>query len=369
MKYCVLFLFGMFLFNSIAGSVIKDVSIEPISPFSRDVCIRFNILGDLPVNADEYQVYLSASNLVSKEVFNAMNLRGSRNVVPGRHCVLWNVEENSLFGNGIYIFQLRLEKTYLVIDLSQGPSAKSYAISYLNDIPNGGWSDEYKTNKLVLRRIEPGVFRMGGVYKTIHTMPYYIGVFEITQKQFELVTGTNPSKYKGDIRPVETVSWNYIRSSPIENESFIGILRSKTGLSFDLPTEAQWEFACSAGTTNSFNNGTESMSGLGRNKISFSDGKGGFTRHTSVGMYNANNWGLYDMHGNVMEWCYDWYGNLSSGLKNPAGKVEGQYKVVRGGSWDDYAGECNSFYRHKEEPVATYSLDGKCGFRICLTVR
>ena len=139
----------MLLFNSLAGSVIKDVSIEPISPFSRDVCIRFNILGDLPVNADEYQVYLSASNLVSKEVFNAMNLRGSRNVVPGRHCVLWNVEENSLFGNGTYIFQLRLEKTYLVIDLSQGPSAKSYVISYLNDIPNGGWSDEYKTNKLV----------------------------------------------------------------------------------------------------------------------------------------------------------------------------------------------------------------------------
>lgn len=369
MKCSVFFLSLLTALGGFASSIIKNFSVEPMTPFSRDISVRINVSEDLPFDAGEYQIYLSASNVVTKEVFNAMDLFGNRNLVSGMHTILWKVEDNSFFNNGTYVFHVRLEKTYLVIDLSKGATAESYAISYLNDVPKGGWSDEYKTNKLVLRRIEPGVFRMGGQYKTIHTMPYYIGVFEITQKQFELVVGSNPSKYKGDIRPVETVSWNMIRSSPIDNESFIGKLRSKTGLSFDLPTEAQWEFACSAGTTNLFNNGTESMSGLGCNRISRSDGKGGFYQHTVVGMYNANNWGLYDMHGNVMEWCYDWYGSLSFGLENPAGKREGQYKVVRGGSWGDYPGECSSFYRHKEEPTAIYSLDGKCGFRICLTVR
>ena len=138
---------------------------------------------------------------------------------------------------------------YYVIDLSGGTSASSYPVTTLATPPGGVWSDEYKTTKLVLRRIEAGAFKMNGSYDVTISHPFYIGVFEVTQKQYELVTGNNPSYYKGDARPVEYVSWNTIRGKSdtynwpnvktVEVNSFIGRIRAKTGLSLDLPTEAQ----------------------------------------------------------------------------------------------------------------------------------
>ena len=116
----------------------------------------------------------------------------------------------------------------MVIDLSGGPSATSYPVSYLNGVPDGGWTDEYKTTKLVLRRIEPGTFTMGsptgeiGRYadretqrEVTLTRAYYIGVFETTQRQWELVMGSSPSQYAGALRPVESVSYEMIRGDNI----------------------------------------------------------------------------------------------------------------------------------------------------------
>ena len=168
---------------------------------------------------------------------------------------------------------------YLVIDLSGGTNAVSYPVSYLDKEPTGGWTRTHKTTSLVLRRIDPGTYTMGCPieetgynggeavpHKVTIDKPFYIGVFEVTQKQYELVTGTMPSSYKGDIRPVEDISWNTIRgdsdefnwpaSNKVDATTFIGLLRAKTGIdTFDLPTEARWEYACRAGTTNAFNSG------------------------------------------------------------------------------------------------------------------
>lgn len=109
--------------------------------------------------------------------------------------------------------------TYCVVDLSGGADATSYPVTYLDSVPVGGWTDEYKTTKLVLRYIAPGSFSMGGTRPVRFTRAYYIGVFEVTQKQYELVTGNNPSgknggdSFIGDTHPVESVSYKTIRGT------------------------------------------------------------------------------------------------------------------------------------------------------------
>ncbi len=283
---------------------------------------------------------------------------------------------------------------YCIVDLSAGPNASKYPVSYLAAEPKGGFNtDEYKTTKLVLRRIESGKFMMGAKYEVTLTKPFYCGIFEVTQKQYELVTGNNPSKYKGDMRPVEKVSWNAIRgdsstynwpsSANVDPSTFMGKIQARTGLTFDLPTEAQWEYACRAGTTSSFNNGGESetdLKKLGRFVLNQKtrgwkesdtdlarhepDGKGGYSeQHTVVGSYIPNAWGLYDMHGNVFEWCLDWLGHLSGDVTDPHGSSSGSRRVARGGSWNIFADCCTSSCRIFDYPSSViYSH----GFRLCM---
>ena len=271
-------------------------------------------------------------------------------------------------------------KLYCVVDLSAGPSAGKYPVAYLSTEPRGGWTDEYKTTKLVLRRIEPGSFKMCDKYEVSITKAFYIGVFEVTQRQYELVVGDNPAKYKAATRPVERVSWNSVRgdssmynwpsSKEVEPSSFVGRIRSRTGIfSFDLPTEAQWEYACRAGMTSTYNNGGDSrddLNLLGRYRDNQSDGKGGYSQHTTVGSYRPNAWGLYDMHGNVWEWCLDWHGNqLQTGVADPVGSPSGASRAKRGGSWGDDAHGCTSSTRSCRAPLDVYS---SYGFRLVVTL-
>ena len=266
---------------------------------------------------------------------------------------------------------------YCVIDLSGGRNAAAFPVSYLDEVPTGGWTDEYKTSKLVLRRIEPGSFMMCGSYHVTLTKPYYIGVFEVTRKQYELVMGDVPGYSPGDMRPVDGIEYFMLRGSTLDgadwpassmvySESFMGILRAKTGMSgFDLPTEAQWEYSCRAGTTSLFNNGGSSENDLkllGRYLGNHQDGKGGYTGMTTVGSYLPNAWGLYDMHGNAWEWCLDRYGDLSDGAVDPAGPEMGSARVLRGGSANFAPEYCTSSYRLNR--TYTYCL----GFRVaCMT--
>ncbi len=254
---------------------------------------------------------------------------------------------------------------YCVIDLSAGASASSYPVTYLAAPPEGGFNaDAYKTTKLVLRRIDPGTFMMCGEYETTLTQPYYIGIFEMTQKQCGLIMGGNPSFRTGDMRPVEMATYNAIRgtsagsrwpvSAEVDPSSLIGVLRSRTGIGFDLPTEAQWEYACRAGTASDFNNGGNSeddLKQLGRYSGNCSDGKGGYPEHTTVGSYRPNAWGLYDMHGNVYEWCLDWWGDLAGPQTNFLGGSSGSRRVLRGGSWTHPAGSCSSARRTEFLPA------------------
>ena len=265
---------------------------------------------------------------------------------------------------------------YLVVDFSSGPSASSYPVTYLAEPPSGSFNtDEYKTTKLVLRRLEPGPVPTRDA--TI-TKPFYVGLFEVTQAQYSLVMGINPSFYSGDTRPVEYVSYKVIRgssmgaqwpvSNAVDSDSFLGKLRARTGLDFDLPTEAQWEYACRAETTSDYNNGgnTENdLKLLGRYSGDKTDGKGGCTdAHTVVGSYLPNAWGLYDMHGNVSEWCLDWSGGSLSG-NDPVGSSSGSGRVLRGGDFSNSWLLCTSFVRNYFTPVYSTAY---YGFRLVRTL-
>lgn len=272
------------------------------------------------------------------------------------------------------------EKAYCVIDISGGASASTYPVTYLDYCPLSGWSDEYKTTKILLRRIEPGEVKVGVIKPVTLTKAFYMGVFEITQKQYQLVIGNNPSFYKGDMRPVECVSWNDIRGdsstynwpnvTTVNSSSFIGKLQVKTGLNFDLPTESQWEYACRAGTTSDYNNGGSTdadLKMLGRFNGNQADGRGGYGEHTTVGSYMPNAWGLYDMHGNVLEWCLDWYGGLNGdAVTDWPGVHSGSSRVLRGGYWSYYAYGAESSDRYDD---STPSYHGNIfGFRLSRTL-
>ncbi|MDR1816650.1 MAG: SUMF1/EgtB/PvdO family nonheme iron enzyme [Puniceicoccales bacterium] len=264
---------------------------------------------------------------------------------------------------------------YVVIDLSGGTSAASYPVAYLDDVPAGGWTDEYKTTKLVLRRIPAGTFTMGSPTgevgrsndETQHsvtlTQDYYIGVFPVTQKQYELVVGKKPSYFSAGAnygkRPVENVSWNDVTAA---GSGFLSLVSAKTKLNFALPTEAQWEYACRAGTTTALNRSnsgknltdTTSDSAMDSAGRYYYNGGSGFDELDTtgavgtafVGSYAANAWGLYDFHGNVWEWCADWYDSYErSAVVDPVGPVSGVNRVVRGGSWHNNAANCRSASR------------------------
>lgn len=273
------------------------------------------------------------------------------------------IEEAKALGEPIFAAEGKGDGLYCVIDLSGGPNATKYPVSYLNDVPKGGWTDEYKTTKLVLRRIEPGSFEYLPGKKFKLTKPFHIGVFEVTQKQYELVMGNNPSAYKGDMRPVANVSYKLLRggekglswpsSDAVDEKTFMYSIRERTGLHFDLPTEVQWEYACRAGTKSMFNNGgntRDDMLKLGRCR-----GNGGGT--VVVGGYLPNRWGLYDMHGNVSEWCLDcafgasrtsWESDPKETDVDPVGRGGSRNHYTRGGCgarrWDMCASTVREFW-------------------------
>jgi len=270
---------------------------------------------------------------------------------------------------------------YLVIDLSGGPDVSKYPVQYTNEQPDVDF-DTCRTKELWLRLIPAGTFMMGSpaseigrhrereeLHQVTLTQPFYVGVFEVTQRQYELVMGALPpgnDKYKGATRPVG-VSWDTLRGTsagaqwPADNgvdaSSFFGVLRAKTGVLADLPTAAQWEYACRAGTASALNNGKDTthdqqclnVAELGRCRYNQNDSKGGYTEGTAkVGSYPPNAWGLYDMHGNVYEWCLDWYrARLGTDpVTDPRGPESGSTRSASGGGFNCISQRCRSAYRH-----------------------
>jgi formylglycine-generating enzyme required for sulfatase activity len=214
--------------------------------------------------------------------------------------------------------------------------------------------------------VPPGTFTMGctasnanpcdpnenPTHSVTLTQPFYMGRYEVTQSQWVARMPSNPSYFQGASypdaanRPVDQVSWNTIQS-----------YLSATGMR--LPSEAEWEFACRAGTTTAFNNGSSDDTTVGT--IAWYTTNSGNQTH-AVGGKAANALGLYDMSGNVYEWVNDWFGAYSSGAQtNPLGSVSGTDRVLRGGSWSGYTGSVRSSARNGDTPGIT---NAGIGFRV-----
>jgi formylglycine-generating enzyme required for sulfatase activity len=219
--------------------------------------------------------------------------------------------------------------------------------------------------------IKPGVFMMGGnqdkklpwqgVEKPIHevaiTRGFYIGKYEVTQAQYEIIMGGNPSKWKEPNRPVEQVSWN-------EAVEFSRLATQRTRIQFRLPTEAEWEYACRAGSVGRYCFGSDET---GLADYAWHRSNSGLQTHP-VGQKRPNAWGLHDMHGNVCEWVADWYGvgyYANSPQENPTGPGAGTQRVLRGNMWGSLSDRCRSGIRIKANPS---QRQDSYGFRVVVSV-
>ena len=251
-----------------------------------------------------------------------------------------------------------------------------------------GWGDDeyglwmsfnYKGIRHLFRWCEPGTFLMGSPEteperepwdkgnETQHPVTlsrgFWIAETTVTQALWEIFMGDNPSRFKGAEHPVDSVSWE-------DAQGFISKLNGmKPELQLCLSTEAQWEYACRAGTTTPFYFGdnitTDQVNYDGN--YPYNDGRNGEYRGQTVGVKSLppNGWGLYQMHGNVSEWCQDWYEKQypSEPVTDPQGAASGTRRVLRGGSWFDLGGNCRS--AHRDHYVPAYR-DRNFGFRLAL---
>ena len=413
-----------------------------------------------------YGIGKDGTKILLDELVGELTESGSMGIVfgSGNHTAKW--ETRKRYENLDLLVECKdvtNEATYLVLDIEE---KKIRPVKEVNSKVIK--SDAARTNELWFRRIEAGTFMMGTSEKDFQryelicktniengverdknrtilkdlnlcrklekqhevklTKSFYMAIFPTTQAQWKRVTedGYNPSKYIGDMRPVEQIAYSSSGKKGKEGKedyyydvvNFLKALKQFDGkdLVFDIPTEAEWEYACRAGSRTDLNNGTnltdlvqdDNLNKLGRywrngggvevlkpGDYRFSDSesdsekfnlagtktiagahKGQFKfykvsdAHSKVGSYLPNAWGLYDMHGNVFEWCLDWYQEDlgSATAKDPVGPEKGTYRVLRGGSWNSHAAfYCRSAYRnrHKQgnDPVISFDY---CGFRLVL---
>lgn len=314
-------------------------------------------------------------------------------LTAGRHRITWNANADGVrtrTNKAEFLLEIaHYAEEYMVIDVSDGPSASVYPTTFVNHPPEGGFNvSDYKGNKIVLRRIRPGSYVAGSPYdeamrrtsddrevqhRVTISKPFYIGIFEVTQLQYKNVMDKTPSLISGNFNPVERVSYQSIRGGNWPNSvepaanSFVKRLsmrckswNAKTERydvpveGFDLPTEYQWEYACRAGTvgaygtTNEYANTQDGLIGQMNRLGRYKDNSG--NKHAAVGTYEPNPWGLYDMHGNVWERCRDWYQLDVRSLKQyvdpqgPDSAVDSK-RTVRGASYGDSYDNCRSASR------------------------
>ena len=198
-------------------------------------------------------------------------------------------------------------------------------------------------------------FNEGPQQQVTISQPFYLGVYEVTQEQWAAVMGTYPSRF-GYVptNPVEQISWE-------DCQSFINKLNTMGLGTFRLPTEAEWEYACRAGSTTRFPWGDDPGYSILSQYAWYGESSTTGATHY-VGQKKPNSWGLYDMHGNVWEWCNDWFADTyQTSYIDPKGPTTGMFRILRGGSWKYNAKDCRSARRGSSYPT---SVDGETGFRL-----
>ena len=396
---------------------------------SRDLVVNYtleNHPGIMRMDVLTNGVSIGAKHLVSFSGDYSM----TEAMQPGAHTFRWharrdwpaNLTTSAVIRlNAYYTNQIdQVPGAYMRVDLAGGQSAESYPVLYTltgpsTDDEGHANSTDDKDRYLWLRRVgsaSPVTYRQGSstigslidnpataevVREVTLTNAFFVGVFPVTQAQYVRIIAKNDDTANsgGDYAPVNYVNYEDVRGSVAEGvdwpntghgkvgpNSFLHALRTRTGLEFDLPTEAQWEFFCRAGTDTDFNDGSnlsptnyyigttlvkntqydEHLAALGWFGNSTAVGTGNATGAKQVGQKNPNAWGLYGCHGNVWEWCLDWDATLTtSSATDPKGASSGSKRVNRGGCWRNSASYCRSAQRVSYTPSERY---GSIGFRL-----
>ena len=433
---------------SAATPVVTSVSMSQ-SSYSRLVTIDYTFTGDPAVITLDVQTNANTSASADDPGWTSIggeavcNAEGDvwKKVNSGSRTITWRPDkswpDHIIEANGaravVTAWATNDTPAYMVVDISQGAQPNTQRFYPAADfVPGGVTSEIYKTTTFLMRKINAGgvTWTMGatlaaeGTSVDTHqvTLPddYYIAVYETTQSQWlELKSGYTEAipnfQVDRSIRPMEKVSYNEIRTSNGNTanstynwpnqpnpDSFLGILKTKTGVAFDLPSEAQWEFAARAGHGSGYwGDGSaiadlDNLQRLGRfagnnpggtsNNVSLAPEQGGTAK---VGSYAPNDWGLYDMYGNVWEWCLDWYqdnatiatgtatfdgepygGRVNIDPTNPSTPLSGSVpdagaRVYRGGSYRHNSSTCRPSYRDWNYHYKTFDC---VGFRVVCPV-
>ena len=321
------------------------------------------IQGNLSVNYKPFgaEVYVDGKKLgQSPRVFNGL--------LVGNHQV--EVRKNGYATDKKSVTISEGQTMSISGTLSSTPVSSSNGNTSSSSLVSGGNTISIPVKKgisIEMVKVEAGTFMMGATSemenpysweKPVHqvTLPhdYYMGKYEVTQALWQAVMGSNPSYFKGDDLPVEQVSWG-------DCQEFISKLNSMTGRKFRLPTEAEWEYAARGGRKSK---GYQYSGSSNISDVAWYDGNSGNKTHP-VGTKQANELGIYDMSGNVYEWCQDWKGSyVNSSQTNPTGAVSGSYRVYRGGSWYYDARYCRSSYRNSGAPGCRLN---RLGLRLVLS--
>jgi len=363
-------------------ATVSDVTVRQRWPWDRKVDIDYLLTAE---PGEPFDVSVTARNGNQVLTLPGASLSGDLyNVEQGQRRIVWDPAKTGYTNDTLSHFGVSLTPAkaplYLIVDLTKTTGAEGlFEYLYASDLTGGAYGSvetnpvtgveslvwtgvtnttAYATTKLVLRRVPAGSFIMGswGGYQPVTlTRGLYVGVFEVTQAQWYSIMSNSPSLHTGnDAYPVEQVSFAMVRGSSVgtnwpsshdvDATSFLGKLRARTGLSgFDLPTEAQWEYFCRAGTSSYYYDGVSTSSSDTNvlETLAWYSANSAGTSH-AVGGKVPNAWGLYDMIGNVMEWCLDyWDGTTAlSGGTDPVGMDAAVNRVIRGGHCGTDASGC-----------------------------
>jgi len=441
---------------AMATPVVSDVTMTQDSSrkvtitykLSEDAVVTLNVLTNATPNAASGWASIGGEAVCNAQGAVWRKVTGADADGNGDYTITWHPDQSwkDESGSGFRVangcakavvtaWSLDNTPNYMVVDISSAaqPNTQRYYPS-ADFLPGSAPGQKaavtnnpaYRTSMLVMRKVmaKDVIWTMGSVaeaqrnatreatHQVALTNNYYIGVFEVTQTQWDLVQtqGLAPAYFDNGayraMRPVEQVCYNEIRNSanstadnsaydwptPPNPGSFLGLLRQRTGIDFDLPSEAQWEFAARAGNADTKWGTGKSIQGYNDdtnlNKYGRYQGSGGYVRKTNgttswydppdqscgtvngtaeAGSYMPNSWGLYDMAGNVFEWCLDFYAEDISTWNGAVNTESSSYRVRRGGSWKNAAGACRPAYRGYAVPGKADSNDGKDngnGFRL-----
>ena len=435
MKTIIAAVFGMAALAASAETGISGVIVRQQWPWSGKVNIDYILTGEEGSQHDIAVTLRNGSSVITNEYGSLSgDLIG---VTPGARRIVWDpaypTNNSPSYAEALMVnFSATLstaddDNTYMIVDLSGGASAESYPVSFMSAPPAGGWTDEYKTDKFVLRRIPAGTAVLGSPddetghnsryevqRRTTFTNDFYMAIFETTQKQFENVMGYNPTtRGIGDAKPVSFVNYQLLRGTNSfakssnktggtwpqhEEASFFGVLNAKLAAALasagfgdyemELPTVSQWEYACRAGTTGAWNNGTTITNAIKDANADLLAWYGGDYHALGevVGQKVSNAYGIYDMHGNVAEFTRDrvFVGNNTNpppAVWTGSDEVEPlayQYDQNRSGvclACGGYYNQGSSYNMHAtrvrasavNENQVSSAGDEKRGFRIALT--